>query len=139
MAIANRCTKTIFDRVILCAGAMTDYFMIKSRALQGTTANNTQLSGQFATIINMLGYLEAKKPTQRFDGVNIGAEVTHLGYLPFDQTVYELDKNTCFVEIERNKNRYFKLLSIMNYGEQDEYILFYLKETGFTDIEAAKI
>lgn len=132
----TRCVKTIFDRVILCAGTMTDYITIKKREIQGTTVNDNQAEESFTDIENFMGYIEAKKPTVRFDGINILNEITHVAYSPFDQTVYELDVNTLFIQVERNRNRIFKLLQIMNYGEQDEYLAYYLKETGFSDIKA---
>jgi hypothetical protein len=119
---------------------MSDFGTIKRRTQQGITGdpNDNQSSVSFTAIANYLGYLEAVKPTARFDGVYIDNTTTHVYYTPFDQTTYELDKNSLFVEIERTRNRLFKMQRIMNYGEQDEYLAIFMQETGFADIEAAK-
>lgn len=132
----SRCVKTVFDRKILCSGTMTDYIIIKNRTLQGTTSNRKKAVEDFVVVDNVFGYLEAVSATTRFNGINIESNITHLVYIPFDQTIYELDKNTLFAEVERTRSRLFKLEKIMNYGEQDEYLVLYCKETGFADIEA---
>jgi hypothetical protein len=71
------------------------------------------------------------KPVSRFDGVNIIQGATHVCYMKFDETVFELDINSLWVEIEFHKNRRFKLLSIENYLEFDKYLALWLQETGF--------
>lgn len=136
----RRCVKTIFDRKILCVGTMTDYIMIKKREQVGINPdpNSTQASEIFTDIQDYMGYLEAVKPTTRFDGVYIDNTVTHIVYIPFDQTTFELDKNSLFAELERTRNRLFKMQKCMNYGEQDEYLALFLSETGFVDVEAAE-
>ncbi len=132
----NRCTKTIFDRKVLCAGTMTDYVTIQRREITGTTPNNPVGSETLTNVVDYFGYLEAIKPTQRFNGINISGNTTHLVYIPFDQSTYELDVNTLFVLDSKTRPRLYKLLSIENYGEQDEYLILYCKENGFADIEA---
>lgn len=136
----KRCTKTMFDRIILCSGTMTDYMSIKKREQQGTSPDpdDTSATEKFTTVENYMGYIEAIKPTARYDGVHIDSTITHIAYIPFDQTTYELDLNTLFVDLERQRNRFFKLKRIMNYGEQDEYLALSLTETGFTDLQAAE-
>lgn len=138
LAAMNRCVKTIFERKVLCVGTMTDYVSIQRRELQGTTVNNTYAEEQFTEVDNFNGHLEARMPTQRFDGINMTDSMTHVIYIPFDQTIYELDRNTMFAEVEKTRNRFFKLLKIMNYGEDDEYLALFCKETGFSDLEAAE-
>ena len=140
MKFNRRCVKTIFDRKILCAGTMTDYMTIKKREQQGTGPDSNDISSKavFTDILNQMGYLEAIRPTTRFDGVYIDRATTHIAYVSFDQTVYELDVNSLFIDLERNRNRLFKMQKIMNYGEQDEYLAISLSETGFTDLQAAE-
>lgn len=138
----NRCVKTQFDRQILCAGTMTDYVEILSRAIQGTEPGlSTQAEPDFSAIAQYAGYLEAVKNTPRWNGVSVEDQsafnFTHAGYIPFDQTIYELDINTFYVKITRQRARYFKLKGIMNWGEQDEYLQLQLAETGFADLKAA--
>jgi len=132
----TRCTKTIFSRTILCAGTMTDYIMIKSRVQQGSGVDETDISHTFTNIANYMGYLEDRNPVQRFDGIVIGDNVTHIIYIPYEQEVYELDKNTIFIEVESTRNKYYKPLSMIEYNEQ--YLAFYCMETGFTDLVAAE-
>jgi hypothetical protein len=136
----RRCVKTIFDRKILCVGTMTDYMTIKKREQVGIgpDQNDTSATEGFTDVIAYMGYMEAVKPTARFDGVYIDSATTHVGYIPFDQTTYELDNNSLFVELERSRNRLFKMQRIMNFGEQDEYLALFLTETGFIDLQAAE-
>ena len=138
LAVKSRCVRTVFERKILCAGTMTDYIVILRREIQGTTVNSEQADELFTEVENYNGHLEAVRPTQRFDGINISTETTHIIYIPFDQSTYELDINTLFADVERTRDRRFKLLKIQNYGEDDNYLALYCKEQGFNDIEANK-
>lgn len=131
------CIYTYFEKEILCAGAMDEYVTIKERALQGTTFDSIESEELFTDVGNIFGKLEVRNPTKRYDGVTIPDSVTHIVYIPFDQTYYELDMNKAFIEIDRSRKRYFKMLSVKNVGEQDEYIAFFCKETGFSDLKAA--
>jgi len=131
-----RCVKTMFTRQILCAGTMDNYIKILERKQVGGGFNGPDITETFTAVFEFMGKLEIINPTARFNGVNIGDNITHIIYIPFDQAIYELDINTLFVEIERQKNRRFKLLSISNLDEQDTYLALYCKETGFVDKEA---
>lgn len=133
--LKKRCIKTIFSRTILCAGTMTDFITIKKRELLSRKLNDTESKEKFSTILSCMSKVETKNPTTRFDGVNIEDSVTHIVYIPYDQDIYELDKNSLFVEWEKNKNRNLKLMSSMDYRE--DYIALFCKETGFVDKEAA--
>jgi hypothetical protein len=135
--IAN-CVKTLFNREVLCAGTMDDFITIYNRELQGTSLDGEQAKPQFTEVSTAMGKLEARNPTQRFDGIVINNAITHAVYIPFTQQIYELDRNTLFVEYESTRNRWFKLLSIMNLGEQDEYLALMVKETGFVGLEASE-
>lgn len=136
--MAVRCVKTLFERQILCSGTMTDYVMIKRREIQGTTPNTTQADEELTLVADFMGHLEARKPTQRFDGVTISDRVTHVVYIPYDQDIYELDYNTLWVEIEQTRNKNYKMDGIMNLGEQDEYLALFLIERGFVNLEATE-
>ncbi len=140
----GKCIKTQFSRVILCAGTMNDYIEVLSRVQKGTEiGGNNESSEEFTTVDDFAGYLEPVKATRRFNGVSLedqsAPNFTHACYIPFDQDVYELDINTFFVRITRDRPRYFKLKGIINYGEQDEYLQLQLAETGFTDLKASGI
>ena len=131
-----KCVKTIFSKQILCAGSMCNYIKVLNRTqTPGGWESNTPIE-TFEIKYTMMGYIEAIKPTSRFNGINIADGITHLVYLPFEQTIYELDRNSLYIEIERQKNRRFKLEQIEDYGEQGNYLVLYCRELGFTDIEA---
>lgn len=139
-----RCVKTQFKRTVLCAGTMVDYIEILNREQQGTTIGGESESKQgFTAVDDFAGYLEASKPTRRFDGVSMSDQsspsYTHAGYIPYDQDIYELDVNTLFVRITRDKPRLFKLKAIENYDEQDMYLMLQLSETGFEEKEATGV
>lgn len=140
---SGRCVKTQFDREILCAGTMTDYLQIYSRAIKGTEPGKEIQPGEDFTLQDdFAGYIEAKKDTPRWSGVSTEDQsannFTHAGYIPFDQDIYELDVNRFFVKKPGTRDRYFKLKGITNYGEQDEYLQLKLAETGFTDLKASE-
>jgi len=137
----NRCVKTQFDKEILCAGTMTDLIEILSRAIQGTEPGlSADPTEAFTPIVSYAGYLEEKKFTPRWDGVSTedqsAGNFTHVAYVPYDQTVYELDINTLFVRITDTRNKLYKLKGIKEYG--DYYIQLQLAETGFEDLTAAE-
>jgi phospholipase C len=117
------------------------YFNILRRT-QGTTDINGGLSGnpEFIVITNVFGFLEQKRPTTRFNGVTISDAITHIAYTRFDSNIYELDTNSLFIEkVGQPRSRYYKLSSIANHGERDEWLALYLEEKGFSDLSAAGV
>lgn len=139
----GRCIKTQFDRVILCAGTMTDWIEIVKRELQTTEPGYNGDKQLFTSVVNYPGRLEAVKYVPRFDGVNVmdmgSRSFTHVIYIPFDQTVYELDLNTLYVKLTRTRDRLFKLTGgIKDVDEQEQWLELALMETGFSDLEATE-
>lgn len=138
MAVTNgRCIKTLFKRQILCAGSMRDYITIYRSALQSTTFDQKQAAKNFEIVDNMIGALEARNPVKRFDGIVIDNTFTHVIYIAYDQTIYELDLNTLFCDVEKPRTRRFKMLNMLNLEEEDKYLAIFVKETGFSDLSAA--
>jgi len=135
--MAVRCVKTIFSRITLCAGTMDNYIKVLERRQVGGGFNGPGITETFTLVSEFMGKIEVRNPTARFAGVGIEDGVTHIVYIPFDQTIYEMDNGKLFIEIERQKNRRFKLLSCSNLDEQDSYLALYCRETGFVDKEAA--
>lgn len=136
-----KCIKTQFEKIVLCAGAMTEVVAIYRREIQGTQPGlSIQAEPKFTLVIQYPGTFEAVKDTPRWNGVSVedqsALNFTHAAYIPFDQDVYELDINTFFVKITRTRDRYFKLKGIMDWGEQEEYLQLKLAETGFVDLKA---
>lgn len=134
----NQCQRMIFSKKILCAGTMDTYLFIKSRQSAGTDIDNLHPTMTFTTVYECMAGFEEVKPTYRFDGITIDSTITHIAYIPFEQSVYELDTNKLFVEKEGQRNRYFKLKPIRDYGEQGEWLVLYLTETGFSDLQASE-
>lgn len=133
------CIKTQYTRQIICAGAMKDFIEINSRSMPGTNPGKTiQSEPTFTKIIDFAGLLEAVRATPRMEGVNTSSSDTHVCYIPYDQTVFELDKNEFFIKITRTRSRYFKFTAVMDWGEQEEYLQIRLTETGFSDLEASR-
>ena len=133
------CTKTRYDRKILCAGAMTHYLDIYKHEAATTDFGSLQANPTKTKITSMFGYFEAVKPSLRFDGVVIDDKTTHLFYIAFDQTIYELDVNKLFcLKYNPARNRIFKLSNIENYGERDQWLMLSLEEQGFADKEATE-
>ena len=144
MAVSRkgRCLKTSFDRVILCAGTMTDWIEIVKREIQTSEPGYNGETEVFTSVANYPGRIEALKYTTRFDGTTItdtsGSSFTHVVYIPFDQTVYELDLGSLWVKISRTKDRYLKLTGgIKDVYEQEQYLELALIETGFTENQAS--
>lgn len=134
----GHCLYTAFTKTILCAGTMTDLLEIVKREQQPRQAGEGQASEGFTSISDSLGYLEDANGTPRFDGVSIADGVTHAGYIPFDQDIFELDRGSLWVRYTgTNRTRLFKLIRVQDYHEQEEYILLQLTERGFDDLEAA--
>jgi hypothetical protein len=132
------CIKTQYSRKILCAGAMNDYIEIYSRSMSGTNPGQTiQSNPIFTPISDFAGLLEAVRATLRMEGVNLSDADTHVCYIPYDQTVFEMDKNKFFIKITRTRSRWFKFTAVMDWGEQEQYMQIRLNETGFTDLEAS--
>lgn len=132
------CIKTQYSRKIICAGAMKDYIEIYSRTMAGTNPGQTiQSKPSFTSASDFAGLLEAVRATPRFEGVNPVSTDTHVCYIPYDQTVFEMDKNKFFIKITRTRSRWFKFTAVMDWGEQEQYMQIRLNETGFTDLEAS--
>lgn len=132
------CIKTQYSRKIICAGAMKDFIEIYSRTMSGTNpGGETQSKPTFTPVADFAGMFEAVRETPRMQGINPEDTKTHVCYIPFDQTVFELDRNKHFIKISRTRDRYFKFTGVADWGEQEEYLQIKLKETGFTDLEAA--
>jgi hypothetical protein len=123
---------------------MNDYIEVLSRAQKGTSiGGSNEATQEFTVVADPSGHLEAVKGTRRFNGVSMedqsSPSYTHACYIPFDPDVYELDVNSFFVRITRDKPRYFKMKLITNYDESDTYLQLQLAETGFTDLEASSV
>jgi len=117
---------------------MRDYIEIKSRSMSGTNpGQTTQSEASFTAVADFAGILEAVRATPRQEGVNPSNADTHVCYIPYDQTIFELDKNKHFIDITRTRPRRFKFTAVMDWGEQEEYLQIRLNETGFTDLEAS--
>jgi len=142
----GRCVYTMFDKETLCAGTLDDILTVKTRTQQGTNPGHTyQPSEQFTTVGVYDGYLERVRPTRRWNGVSMvdqsAENYTHVGYIAYDDTVYELDINRCYVEVEgpSGKTRRFKLKYAPEaYGTDDEWMILRLAETGFTENAASE-
>ncbi len=134
---------TIFEKIKLSPGTMTDFVHIQERIEKPAKIGSMNSTIDFINKWNGMTKLEVVKPTFRFEGVNIPAGTTHLEYMPFDNTVFELDGNSFFVKYPSKKRglkeRYFKLEGKINFGEQDEYLLLYLRETGFSEFIGSNV
>lgn len=138
----GRCVYTQFDKQILCAGTLDKLFRIQSRVQSGSQPGQTGNPIEtFTTVSEIEGKLEAVKYTQRFAGVATEDQsqpnFTHVGYISYDQTLYELDLNTFYVETEGQRNRRFKLKGIQDYDEESQWMQLQLAETGFSDLDGA--
>lgn len=106
--------------------------------MPGTNPGKTiQSKPVFTPVSDFAGILEAVRAVPRMEGVNPSTSDTHVCYIPFDQTVFEMDKNKFFIKITRTRPRWFKFAAIVDWGEQEEYLQIRLNETGFTDLEAS--
>lgn len=133
-----KCIKTQFSRKILCAGSMKDYIEIYSREIIGTNpGEDEQPDPTFSAVSDFAGYLEAVRETHRQEGINTSESNTHVCYIPYDQTVFEMDANKFFIKISRTRERWFKFTGVTDWGEQEEYLQIKLKETGFSDLGAS--
>ena len=132
------CIKTQYTKQIICAGAMKDFIEILSRTMAGTNPGQTnQSKPSFTTVADFAGLLEAVRATPRMEGVNPEDSNTHVCYIPYDQTVFKMDKNKFFIRITRTRTRLFKFSGVIDWGEQEQWLQIKLKETGFEDLEAA--
>ena len=139
----GRCVYTIFEKKILCAGTMDKYCIIYRNELQETTINQNQSDNTKTVLFNMIGAIENINATARYAGVKMTANApegksSHVVYIPFEQSIYELDINRLFIEVEMKRNRLFKMNKIADLNDQEEYLAIWCNETGFFDIEAAK-
>lgn len=132
------CIKTQYTRQIICASAMKDFIEILSRSMPGTNPGKTiQSEPTFTPVIDFAGLLEAVRATPRMEGINSSDADTHVVYIPYDQTVFEMDKNKFFIKIARTRSRYFKFTAVMDWGEQEQYLQIRVTETGFDDLKAS--
>lgn len=134
---------TIFEKKKLSPGTMTDYIQIQEETLSGTKIGSLNSNVTFTNVWSGMVKLEVIKPTFRFEGVAIPTGTTHIAYMSYNDTVYKLEGNSFFVRKPGKKtgfsDRRFKLLSKTNFGEQDEYLLLYLIETGLSSVTGSQL
>ena len=117
---------------------MKDFIEIYSREMPGTNPGKTiQSKPVFTPVSDFAGMFEAVGATPRMEGVNPSSSDTHVCYIPYDQTVFEMDKNKFFIKITSTRSRWFKFTAVMDWGEQEQYLQIRLNETGFVDLEAS--
>jgi hypothetical protein len=127
-----------FSRKIVITGDQRNYVHILQRVLNETTIGQIEPTVSFTEIWACFAKIETIKPTVRFDGVTIEDMPTHICILPFYQVVFDLDLNTLFIKDDKTVPRYYKLKSIEDIGNQNQFIEIYMKETGRTEQEAAQ-
>lgn len=132
------------DKEYIAQGAMTQLFTIKQRAVLPTDINNKIATVSLTPVTSVgtagqiMGRLEIMKPSTRFEGVNIKNEATHIGYTTWDRSTFKLDYSKLFIEVEYPYgNRLFKVLAIEDYSEMQKFIRYFLKETGYSSLEAS--
>jgi hypothetical protein len=109
--------------------------------LDAATENQLLPTESFTLILNSFGHLENLRGIQRFGGVGIKDSITHVFYMPYDTTVYELDLGTLWLgyqSVKETKEIYYKLEDLQPYGVDDKYLALYLVERGFNTNEANK-
>ena len=116
---------------------MKDFIEIYTRTIPGSNPGKDQPDPEFTLVSDFAGILEAVRATPRQEGVNSSDSDTHVCYIPYDQTIFEMDKNKFFIQITRTRSRRFKFTAVMDWGEQEQYLQLRLNETGFTDLEAS--
>jgi hypothetical protein len=135
------CKRKSFERNILTVGEMRNFVHIQQRAIQNTGYNDSQPTEKFIDIWQTFSKLVDLKDVSRFAGVVIDQSMTHACYIPYYAKIYELDINTLFLKKSGTfyaKDKLYKLKTIRNYGEQDEYMILFLEERGFTENTAVQ-
>lgn len=136
----GRCVRTRFDKRILCAGTLRDWFEVVGRSQLGSRSpDDLVATEQFTVVASFPGALEKVRNTPRFDGITISGERTHFAYMAFDQDIYELDRGSLWLrKTGGSRLRYFKMEAISIYDEYDMWLEMELHETGFADLKAAE-
>ena len=119
-------------------GTKNQYMAIYQRSIAGTNPNNKDASETFTLLYPLMGRVEQLRTAERFNGVGTKKElVTAAIYLSYDPAIYQLDKESCFINVEYNyytgdSNRWYKLIEIENMTEDNRELKIYCAETGFT-------
>ena len=134
------CVKTQFSRKILCAGTMRDAVEIYENVLGPPDVGSTTPTTSKTVVAQYMGHLEEVNPVIRFDGVSVdtrapGDKHTHVIYMPYDDTVYRLDTNKLWAQVN-DRDELYKLTKIKRY--HDEYLQLYVQETGFDTNQGAQ-
>jgi hypothetical protein len=126
----------IYKREVVATGQLKDYISIYQRSIAQEGLNDLAITENVTLIWSCFAKMIVISESERFDGINTVDRPTHRVILPFYQRIYALDKNSLFiyrgVKISTANPRYFKLISVGNMNEQDEYCMLLVKETGFT-------
>jgi SPP1 family predicted phage head-tail adaptor len=121
-----RCTKIKRNNKTLCAGALKETIILKTRAQQAPKTNTASASIRFDCSRSVKAMVETKSGVDTFDGTNTNSLLTHeftIRYLSDVDVQNSIEYNCKFFNVER----------IVNINEENRYLTLICSERGTTD------
>jgi len=117
----------------ICAGDLTKKITVSVRSLEAPDGSSVDFSEDFTTKKEVWAMVRTTDGTELFDGVNLSNAYTHEFYIRF------IPGSTITVEdwVEFNSAR-FKIESVVNLEESDQFYQIKAKFTGSMDKAASK-
>lgn len=111
-----------------CTSDFNKKCTIETRALAGQSFGSTAPKETFVILFTGYFFIQTIKGTNRFSGVNIKKEATHLFLARWRPSINDIDG--AGGHFLRKSGKLYLVLDITNINEADEFILFQCTERG---------
>jgi len=134
------CKKLNLVRTQICTGDLDKYIGIYLRTLLPAEAGSGgEPIESFTLIKNVWAGIETPSPLERFNGITINDRIsnltTHVFYIYYDSSLPDLETGNHFVKWNDDN---FRILSVKNNDEQDQFIMIFATNRGDDDLEASE-
>ena len=120
----------------VCVGDMRDPITLNNRNITAPLFNTVDFDENFEPIDSSqpetLSLIETVDGKTYFDGVNTETPITHIIYIPFNDSV----TSETWIEFE---GRRIDILRVENFDERNQFLKLTCNERGLTSREATKI
>lgn len=133
------CKKINIPRSSICTGDLDKYIgiYIRTTGLEGAEDDYPQVV--FALIKNVWAGIVTPSPMERFNGITVNDRisnlVTHIFYINYDSSLPDLETGNHFIKYNNDD---YKVLSVMNNNEQNQFIMIYTTNRGDDTLGAAE-
>lgn len=128
------CQKKRIPTVKICTGDLKHKITIQTRQLGGVSVGTYTPQETFTTLASPWAGIETPNGRSRFLGTNINEKTTHVFIVRYQSTIAELEVHNNFILYD---SRRFKILSVTNTNEDNNFLAIEATERGDDDKDAS--